>query len=173
MDAGAVIGVLILLGVFLFCMPGLLVLLVILFAIIIPVQAASLLLAVRAVFKEDVTFKSAYFLMAIVLIVTSVVMFVVNNMGFPVWIAYATQFVIGALLLGYMIQADDEPIGVLKGQLGFADHDGDNVGHLDHHRPDAWFVFRVNTGDKCLVAIALDTAGLSTQPFAVRNFNIK
>jgi len=104
-------------GVFLFCMPGLLVLLVILFAIIIPVQAASLLLAVRAVFKEDVTFKSAYFLMAIVLIVTSVVMFVVNNMGFPVWIAYATQFVIGALLLGYMIQADDEPIGVLKGSL--------------------------------------------------------
>ena len=108
MNAGAVIGVLILLGVFLFCMPGLLVLLVILFAIIIPV---------RAVFKEDVTFKSAYFLMAIVLIVTSVVMFVVNNMGFPVWIAYATQFVIGALLLGYMIQADDEPIGVLKGSL--------------------------------------------------------
>ena len=108
MNAGAVIGVLILLGVFLFCMPGLLVLLVILFAIIIPV---------RAVFKEDVTFKSAYFLMAIVLIVTAVVMFVVNNMGFPVWIAYATQFVIGALLLGYMIQADDEPIGVLKGSL--------------------------------------------------------
>jgi len=117
MNAGAVIGVLILLGVFLFCMPGLLVLLVILFAIIIPVQAASLLLAVRAVFKEDVTFKSAYFLMAIVLIVTAVVMFVVNNMGFPIWIAYATQFVIGALLLGYMIQADDEPIGVLKGSL--------------------------------------------------------
>jgi hypothetical protein len=108
MNAGAVIGVLILLGVFLFCMPGLLVLPVILFAFIIPVQA---------VFKEDVTFKSAYFLMAIVLIVTSMVMFVVNNMGFPVWIAYATQFVIGALLLGYMIQADDEPIGVLKGSL--------------------------------------------------------
>ena len=117
MNAGTVIGVLILLGVFLFCMPGLLVLLVILFAIIIPVQAASLLLAVRAVFKEDVTFKSAYFLMAIVLVVTTVVMFVVNNMGFPVWIAYATQFVIGALLLGYMIQADDESIGVLKGSL--------------------------------------------------------
>ena len=44
MNAGAVIGVLILLGVFLFCIPELLVLLVILFAIIIPVQAASLLL---------------------------------------------------------------------------------------------------------------------------------
>ena len=69
---------------------GLLLLLVILFTIIIPVQAASLLLAVRAVFKEDVTFKVGAFLMAIELIVTSVVMFVVNNMGFPVWIAYAT-----------------------------------------------------------------------------------
>ena len=41
MNAGGVIGVLILLGVFLFCMPGLLVLLVILFAIIIPVQAGQ------------------------------------------------------------------------------------------------------------------------------------
>ncbi len=39
---------------------GLLLSLVILFTIIIPVQAASLLLAVRAVFKEDVTFKSAF-----------------------------------------------------------------------------------------------------------------
>ena len=42
MNAGAVIGVLILLGTLFFCMPGLLILLVILFAIIIPVQAASL-----------------------------------------------------------------------------------------------------------------------------------
>lgn len=56
MNAGVIIGVLFLLGVFLFCMPVLPILLVILFAIIIPVQVASLLLAVRAVFKGDVTF---------------------------------------------------------------------------------------------------------------------
>ena len=117
MNAGAVIGVLILLGTLFFCMPGLLILLVILFAIIIPVQAVSLLLAVRAVFKEDVTFKSAYFLMAIVLIVTAVVMFMVISMGLHPWIAYVTQFVVGALLLGYMIQADDESIGVARGSL--------------------------------------------------------
>ena len=49
--------------------------------------------------------------MAIVLIVTTVVMFMAVNMGFHPWIAYATQCVIGALLLGYMIQADDEPLG--------------------------------------------------------------
>ena len=72
------------------------------------------MLAVRAVFKEDVTFKSAYFLMAIVLIVTAVVIFMVISMGFHPWIAYATQFVIGALLLGCMIQADDESIGVAR-----------------------------------------------------------
>ena len=81
MNAGAVIGVLILLGTLFFLYAGLLILLVILFAIIIPVQAVSLLLAVRAVFKEDVTFKSAYFLMAIVLIVRAVVMFMVISMG--------------------------------------------------------------------------------------------
>ena len=61
MNAGAVIGVLVLLGTLFFCMLGLLILLVILFTIIIPVQAASPLLAVRAVFKEDVPFKVGVF----------------------------------------------------------------------------------------------------------------
>ena len=61
MNAGAVIGVLVLLGTLFFCMLGLLILLVILFAIIIPVQVASPLLVVRAVFKEDVTFKVGVF----------------------------------------------------------------------------------------------------------------
>ena len=41
-------------------------------------------------------------------------MFMVISMGFHPWIAYATQFVIGALLLGCMIQADDESIGVAR-----------------------------------------------------------
>ena len=44
-------------------------------------------------------------------------MFMVVSMGFHPWIACATRFVIGALLLGYMIQADDESIGVARGSL--------------------------------------------------------
>jgi hypothetical protein len=156
MNAGAVIGVLILLGTLFFCMLGLLILLVILFAIIIPVPAASLLLAVRSVFKEDVTFKSAYFLMAIVLIVTAVVIFMVVSMGFHPWIACATRFVIGALLLGYMIQADDESIGVARAAW-CRDHNDDHVGRLGHRGSNAWFDFRITNRNKCLIAIALDT----------------
>ena len=172
MNAGAVIGVLILLGTLFFCMPGLLILLLILFAIIIPVPAASLLLAVRSVFKEDVTFKSAYFLMAIALIVTAVVMFMVISMGFHPWIACATQFVIGALLLGYMIQADDESIGIAR-VAWCRDHNGDHVGRLGQRGSNAWFDFRITNRNKCLIAIALDTTCMSTQPTSVCSCKLK
>ncbi len=131
------------------------------------------MLAVRAVFKEDVTFKSAYFLMAIVLIVTTVVMFMVVSMGFHPWIACATRFVIGVLLLGYMIQADDESIGVATGQLGVADHNGDHVGRLGHRGSNAWFDFRITNRNKCLIAIALDTTCMSTQPTSVCSCKLK
>jgi len=129
-------------------------------------------LAVRAVFKEDVTFKSAYFLMAIVLIVTAVVMFMVISMGFHPWIAYATQFVIGALLLGYMIQADDESIGVAR-VAWCRDHNGDHVGRLGHRGSNAWFDFRITNRNKCLIAIALDTTCMSTQPTSVCSCKLK
>ena len=98
-------------------MPGLLYLAVILFGVIIPIQAGSLLLAVRVIFKQDVDFKSAYFLMAIVLVVTSLVLFMVAMSGLNPILAYAAQFVVGSFLLGYMIKSDDEPIGVVKGSL--------------------------------------------------------
>ena len=47
-------------GLLLFCFPPLLYLFVILFGVIIPVQAGSLILAIRVIFKEDADFKSAY-----------------------------------------------------------------------------------------------------------------
>ena len=59
--SGKYLGITVAVCLLFFCMPGLLYLAVILFGVIIPIQAGSLLLAVRVIFKQDVDFKSAYF----------------------------------------------------------------------------------------------------------------
>ena len=115
--AGKYVGVTVAACMLFFCMPGLLYLAVILFGVIIPIQAGSLLVALRVIFKDDVDFKSAYFLMAIVLVVTSLVFFMVAILSLNPLFAYAAQFIVGSLLLGYMIKSGDEAIGILKGGL--------------------------------------------------------
>ena len=55
--------------------------------------------------------------MAIVLVVTSLVLFLVAMSGLNPMLAYAAQFVVGSLLLGYRIKSNDEPIGVVKGSF--------------------------------------------------------
>ncbi|MBC8243670.1 MAG: hypothetical protein H8E20_04695 [Verrucomicrobia bacterium] len=87
---------------------------VIVLGIVVPIQAASLKLAVRAIFKEDVSFKASYVLMAILLFVYVVIMMVAFKT--PI-IAYAGQFVVGSFLLGRFIEMDGDPIGILKGAL--------------------------------------------------------
>jgi len=58
----------------------LVVFLVVVLGIVVPVQAASLKLAVRAIFREDVPFKASYVLMAILLFVFVVVMMITTKM---------------------------------------------------------------------------------------------
>ncbi|MDP7049020.1 MAG: hypothetical protein QF721_06190 [Verrucomicrobiota bacterium] len=101
--------------------PGILVLtkvlavfLVVVLGIVVPVQAASLKLAIRAIFREDVPFKASYVLMAILLIVYVVIMMVAFNT--PI-MAYAGQFIVGSFLLGKFVEMDGESIGILKGAL--------------------------------------------------------
>ncbi|MDP7292311.1 MAG: hypothetical protein QF497_08785 [Verrucomicrobiota bacterium] len=93
------------------------VLLFIVLAIVVPIQAASLKLAVRAVFKEDVPFKASYVLMAVLLFVYVAIMMVAFKMRFDPSIAYLGQFVVGSFLLGKFIEMDEESIGILKGAL--------------------------------------------------------
>ena len=95
----------------------LLVFLVVVLGIVVPVQAASLKLAVRAIFREDVPFKASYVLMAILLFVYVVIMMVAFGMRYNPIIAYVGQFVVGSFLLGKFITMDEEPIGILKGAL--------------------------------------------------------
>ena len=92
----------------------LLMLLFIVLGIVVPIQAASLKLAVRAIFKEDVSFKASYVLMAILLFVYVVIMMVAIKM--PI-IANVGQFIVGSFLLGKFIEMDGESIGILKGAL--------------------------------------------------------
>ena len=92
----------------------LLMLLFIVLGIVVPIQAASLKLAVRAIFKEDVPFKASYVLMAILLFVYVVIMMVAIKM--PI-IANVGQFIVGSFLLGKFIEMDGESIGILKGAL--------------------------------------------------------
>ena len=89
----------------------------ILFGVVIPIQAGSLILSVRAIFKMDADFKSAYFLMSIVLFVTAVIFFIVGMMSANIIIAYFSQFIVGALILGNMMKDEGEPIGLAKGCL--------------------------------------------------------
>ena len=92
----------------------LLMLLFIVLGIVVPIQAASLKLAVRAIFKEDVPFKASYVLMAILLFVYVVIMMVAIKM--PI-IANVGQFIVGSFLLGKFIEMDGESFGILKGAL--------------------------------------------------------
>ena len=127
MTAGLILAILIL-GVAIFMLgqiiPAILVLaklllmlLFIVLGIVVPIQAASLKLAVRAVFKEDVSFKASYVLMAILLFVYVVIMMVAIKMRFDPAIAYLGQFVVGSFLLGRFIEMDEESIGIIKGAL--------------------------------------------------------
>jgi len=122
--AGLIVAILIL-GAAMFMLgqiiPGILVLakvllvfLVVVLGIVVPVQAASLKLAVRAIFREDVPFKASYVLMAILLFVYVVIMMVAFQTPIA---AYVGQFVVGSFLLGKFITMDEEPIGILKGAL--------------------------------------------------------
>ena len=95
----------------------LVVFLVVVLGIVVPVQAASLKLAVRAIFREDVPFKASYVLMAILLFVFVVVMMITIKMRYDPMTAYAGQFVVGSFLLGKFIEMDEESIGILKGTL--------------------------------------------------------
>ena len=124
MTAGLILAILIL-GVAIFMLgqiiPAilglaklLLMLLFIVLGIVVPIQAASLKLAVRAIFKEDVPFKASYVLMAILLFVYVVIMMVAIKM--PI-IANVGQFIVGSFLLGKFIEMDGESIGILKGAL--------------------------------------------------------
>jgi len=95
----------------------LMVFLVVVLGIVVPVQEASLKLAVRAIFREDVPFKASYVLMAILLFVFVVVMMITIKMRYDPMTAYAGQFVVGSFLLGKFIEMDEESIGILKGTL--------------------------------------------------------
>ena len=95
----------------------LLMLLFIVLGIVVPIQAASLKLAVRAIFKEDVPFKASYVLMAILLVVYVVLTMVAIKMRFNPSIAYLGQFIVGSFLLGRFIEMDEESIGIIKGAL--------------------------------------------------------
>ena len=92
-------------------------LLFIVLGIVVPIQAASLKLAVRAIFKEDVPFKASYVLMAILLVVYVVLTMVAIKMRFNPSIAYLGQFIVGSFLLGRFIEMDEESIGIIKGAL--------------------------------------------------------
>ena len=95
----------------------LLMLLFIVLGIVVPIQAASLKLAVRAIFKEDVPFKASYVLMAVLLVVYVVITMIAIKMSFNPSIAYLGQFVAGSFLLGRFIEMDEESIGIIKGAL--------------------------------------------------------
>ncbi len=64
------------------------ILLFILLAIVVPIQAASLKLGLHGVFREDVPFKASYILMSIMLFVYVVIMMVAFMMRFDPTAAY-------------------------------------------------------------------------------------
>ena len=116
-NAGMYVGLILIAVLLFFCFPPLLYLMAILFGVVIPIQAGSLILSVRAIFKMDADFKSAYLLMSIVLFVTAVIFFIVGMMSANIIIAYFSQFIVGALILGNMMKDEWEPIGLAKGCL--------------------------------------------------------
>lgn len=93
------------------------ILLFILLAIVVPIQAASLKLALRGVFREDVPFKASYVLMSIMLFVYVVIMMVAFMMRFDPTTAYIGQFFVGSFLLGRFIEINEESIGIMKASL--------------------------------------------------------
>ncbi len=93
------------------------ILLFILLAIVVPIQAASLKLALHGVFREDVPFKASYILMSIILFVYVVIMMVAFMMRFDPTTAYIGQFFVGSFLLGRFIEINEESIGIMKGSL--------------------------------------------------------
>ena len=116
-NAGIYVGLILIAVLLFFCFPPLLYLMAILFGVVIPIQAGSLILSVRAIFKMDADFKSAYLLMSIVLFVTAVIFFIVGMMSANIIIAFFPSLLVGALILGNMMKDEGEPIGLAKGCL--------------------------------------------------------
>ena len=88
---------------------------VILFGAIVPVLAASLMLAVKAIYDEAVPFKASYLMMSIVLACTAGFMIVTIRLGLNPLYVYLGQFLVGAYVIGRFIEIDEESIGIVKG----------------------------------------------------------
>jgi len=86
-----------------------------LFGAFVPVMAASLMLAVRAIYSESVPFKASYILMSIVLVCTTFFYILAYQMELNSLYAYVGQFLVGAYVLGRFIEIDQESIGIVKG----------------------------------------------------------
>ena len=87
----------------------------ILFGAMVPVLAASLMLAVKAIYDEAVPFKASYLMMSIVLACTAGFMIVTIRLGLNPLYVYLGQFLVGAYVIGRFIEIDEESIGILKG----------------------------------------------------------
>jgi len=94
---------------------GLFMLAAILFGAIVPVLAASLMLACRAVYDESVPFKASYIMMSIVLVCTVGFFLVAASLGLNPTYIFVGQFLVGAFVLGRFIEIDEESIGIVKG----------------------------------------------------------
>ena len=87
----------------------------ILFGAMVPVLAASLMLAVKAIYDEAVPFKASYLMMSIVLACTAGFMIVTIRLGLNPLYVYLGQFLVGAYVIGRFIEIDEESIGIVKG----------------------------------------------------------
>lgn len=87
----------------------------ILFGAMVPVLAASLMLAVKAIYDEAVPFKASYLMISIVLACTAGFMIVTIRLGLNPLYVYLGQFLVGAYVIGRFIEIDEESIGILKG----------------------------------------------------------
>ena len=94
---------------------GLFMLAAILFGAMVPVLAASLMLAVKAIYDEAVPFKASYLMMSIVLACTAGFMIVTLRLGLNPLYVYLGQFLVGAYVIGRFIEIDQESIGIVKG----------------------------------------------------------
>lgn len=119
--AGLIVGVvfMFLLGLFVPAIGGLIkelfMLVAILFGALIPIFAASLMLAVKAIYNEAVPFKASYIMQSIVLACTAGFMIVTMRLGLNILYVYLGQFLVGAYVLGRFIEIDEESIGIVKG----------------------------------------------------------
>lgn len=87
----------------------------ILFGAMVPVLAASLMLAVKAIYDEAVPFKASYLMISIVLACTAGFMIVTIRLGLNPLYVYLGQFLVGAYVIGRFIEIDEESIGIVKG----------------------------------------------------------